>query len=103
MNDSARIPLDDSVSLRVTRSVPIWSVLTALVVVVAQAVSLQLGQNRQAELIADLTGKVKEQNALIAARSAQTDRLVDSLNDANRHVDKLDFRVDDFVRRDVGF
>lgn len=42
---------NDTVSLRVTRSVPVWSIVTGLVFVVGQAVALQLGQQRLGELI----------------------------------------------------
>lgn len=99
MSITDRAPLDDTIGLRMTRSVPAWQVLTSLVFVVAQAVLLWSGQSRQAEKIADLTALVKEQNALIATRSAQTDHLVELLNDANRRADKLDFRIDDHDRR----
>lgn len=93
------MPLDDTIGLRMTRSVPAWQVLASLVFVVAQAVLLWSGQNRQAEKIADLTVIVKEQNALIAARSAQTEHLVELLNDANRRTDKIEFRLEDHDRR----
>jgi hypothetical protein len=42
-------------NLRVTRSVPVWSIVTGLIFVVAQAVALQLGQLRLNELVSDQT------------------------------------------------
>lgn len=100
-DDSARMPLrdTDTIGLRVTRSVPIWSVLTALVVIVAQAVSLQLGQSRQGELIADANQKLLEQKGAISALAIKVELFSAALNDANLRTARIEYRLDDHDRR----
>lgn len=89
----------DTVSLRVTRSVPVWSLIAGAIAVVVQAVTLHLGQVRQAELIAGLSQKIAEQNVGIERLVARMEGLAERTNEAKNSAARADYKLEDVERR----
>ena len=91
--------LDDAVSLRVTRSVPVWSILAAFALFVGQAVTLQLGQTRQGELIVDLSRKISEQNDSIRELRGLVNVISEKAHEARVRSAQNDYKLEDLDRR----
>lgn len=95
------MPLRDSdtLGLRVTRSVPAWTVGAGVIALVVQAVTLQLGQARQGELISDLSRRIVEQNESINRVSLRLDGLNDKANEAKNSATLYSYKLEDLDRR----
>lgn len=87
---------DDAVTLRVTRNVPVWTVLAAMVVLVGSAVTLQLGQAVQTKEIAALNETVKEFDKKF---SATVNTLGDRITVMERKDLEQDYRIRDIESR----
>jgi hypothetical protein len=67
----------EDVSLRITRSVPAWTLLGALIVLVASAVTLQLGLSAQEKQLLLLNEALRDLDKKLSStgdRQAQTER-----------------------------
>lgn len=94
-----RMPLDDNLGIRISRTVPVWAVITGLCFLVAQAVALQLGQSSQGEKILNLSSSLREQTQTIKDLDAKVSNLSVDLTKANLKGVEYDFRLNDLDRR----
>jgi hypothetical protein len=83
---------EDGQLVRITREVPLWSIITAGVALTASAVALQLTQLQILE-------KVREQGETIRTLSVQVLQLSSDLTKANSKAEIADLRINDLDRR----
>lgn len=83
---------DQAQIVRVTRDVPLWSIISALVVVGVQAAALYYGQVRQTELLNTQSSTIKE-------LTAQVQQLSVDITKSNLKAVEYDFRIGDLSRR----
>lgn len=84
--DSMQHRQDDQQSIKITREVPLWSLLTGLALVAAQAGLLYSNQLHQADTLRDQADSIK-------GFTLQIENLSKQISDANLKVAGYEFRI----------
>lgn len=78
--------------VKITREIPLWGLILAVVGIVGQAITLYYGQNRQGELIA-------QQNDLIRDLTVKVAALSESIQKVNLKNVEFEYKISDLDRR----
>lgn len=89
----------EALNLRVTRSVPAWSIVTGLVVVTLAWGSLNYNQLRQGDQITAAVTAIKEQGDSVKEVGRNVGQLSIDLGKVNTKNVEYEFRISDLDRR----